>query len=225
MTEPQGTGIGGNTKKTIRTPLPINNFTFNTYASCGLSTQFPIMSAGQLTIPVASDDPSCPFNFLDADGRTTFNISEFSFIGTFTSGATAPSVDDQIAVFATTDIVNFTSQEFGWALTLNNNILWGYVQNGTGLPGGVTYFNGVVIQNPSDGLEHLFTARVISTNGTNTFFWYVDNILINSFNVTLVPNYVNLPYHFVVTTHRTTGGWNSDAFQIVIKKFDFVYNI
>lgn len=225
MIVPQGYGIGGTSNRNVTRVIPINSIIFDHYASCSLSTQFPTIDTGQIIIPVASDDPNCLKNFLDVVSKDTFKLYEFSFTGTFTSGATGTSPDDQIAVFATTDVVNFTSQEFGWVLPLNNNILWGYVQNGTGLPGGVFLYQEFVIQNPPDGLEHLFTARVASISGTNTFFWYVDNILVNSINLALVPDYFNLPYHIVSTTHRTVGGWNSDAFQILIKSIDYVYRI
>lgn len=188
---------------------------FNLKTSCSSSKEKPLIIGNLLTIPVAEQDVSCPINFMDAVGKTSHKLTGFSFYGWFTSNTTALGTInyDEMAVFTADNIINFTGQEFGFRLDMKTNILYGYVQEGTGQPAGVTQFLNVILDNNPDGKRHYYIAK---TDGKN-FYYYIDDIFNGSISIVSTKDYSNINYYLVATTHRQETGWLSNGSRLVIE--------
>ncbi len=192
---------------------------FDIYASCPTSKVNPIVDIveNSLIIPVAPDDYNCQKNFLDAVGRTSHILHDFSFKGTFIGGNTAPSATEEMAIFACDNKVTWDGQEFGFVLTNNDNTLKGYAQGRTYIGG--KFYKYVVLDKVPDGLEHVYMASV-SRYEHNKIYYYIDGLLKGYIDTNL--DYCDIPYYMVGTTHRNIGEWSSDDYKLIIKDLKYL---
>jgi hypothetical protein len=199
-----------------------NNFSLqdlNIYASCILSKQKPAVNTvdNSITIPVASDDPNCPKNFLDVVSRTKYAIHEFTFKGIFKGGNTASSATEEMAIFVGKNIITWDEHEFGFVFTNNDCVLKGYVQGKTDAG---SFYKYTVLDKYPDGLTHTYRISV-SMYDHDKIYFYIDNTLKGIIHTYTNLDYYNMLYHVVGTTHRNIGGWNSDDYKLILKDIKY----
>lgn len=192
--------------------IELSSMDFRIESTCPFSNLFyPTFTKNTITLPVAEYDPHCIKMVIHAISQKSYPIRSISFQGTFIGAAVATNEYDELAVFVSTDIVHFTGMEFGFRLSLKNNLLYGYVQDGK-------FFKNIRLMN-GDGKEHKFYARVYSSNltqQTNVFFWSMNNKVIGTFTHN-GPDYTQAKYYVICTTHRKEAGWSSKGLRLIVK--------
>ncbi len=190
---------------------------FNMYASCEKSLEHPVIDNRTIVLPLGSDNESCPQNFIDAVTNLSYPLNTLKFDGTFKGGSIAPNDLDELVVFATNDTNNYTSQEMGFRLNLKDNILYGYVQDGTGEPEGWTLFKNIALVKNPDRREHEYMVKVRERGRIKTFYFYIDTKLRGKLIINTPSKYYDVPYHIVGTTHRRENGWDCDGACLLIR--------
>jgi hypothetical protein len=161
------------------------------------------LSPNSIVLPVADYDPRCTKMIVHAISQRSYPLRSISFQGAFIGAPVAPNEYDELAVFVATDIVHFTGMEFGFRLSLKNNILYGYVQDDK-------FFKNIRLMN-GDGIEHQYSSKVQSSmlkEQTNIFHWSIDGEVMGNFSYD-GPDYTQAQYHIICTTHRKEAGWSS----------------
>lgn len=200
--------------------IGLSTASFKVFPQCPATTQVPTLSNGEYVLPEPSIVPSsCSWALNDVDEIGSQQQSGFSFTGTFQAdGHSGYSFDEEV-VTAVDDNVNWTGQEYGFRMSFANGTVFGYVQDGTKLANGYTYFYSVpLIQ--ADGKVHNFKAVETTLNGTeNVVDYYVDGVLKGTITRVSPANYSAQYYHLILTTHRWENGWDSGDSNMT------VYNI
>jgi len=190
--------------------LPMSAFIIE--STCPLSSGASPQILDRLTIslPVAEYDPSSKKMVVHALSLYKYHMSGFSFKGAFIGASVASDEYNELAVFAASDIATFRGQEFGFRLSLRDNQLYGYVQDGK-------FFKNVRLMN-GDKQQHVFEVNYESTGTTCTFHWFVDGIIMGSYAYNSSISFKNFKYNIIGTTHRKEGGWSSKGLELIIGK-------
>jgi len=190
--------------------LPMSAFIIE--STCPLFPKAYPKVIDQLTIslPVAPYDSSSKKMVVHAISSNKYFMSGFSFQGAFIGASIASDAFNELAVFAASDIVTFKGQEFGFRLSLKDNQLYGYLQDGK-------FFKNIRLMN-GDKQQHLFEVYFESSGTTFTFHWFVDGIMMGSYAYNSSIPFNELRYNIICTTHRKEGEWSSKGLELIIGK-------
>jgi hypothetical protein len=197
--------------------LPVT--VFNTRATCpdaGVSTS--ALNAYTIHLPVIPYSSNCWQMNSDAISKNAYRLVQLTFVGTFNGAAVAPYSFDEEVVFLASDIVNWGGQEFGFRLSLSDNVLYGYVQDGSNtVTQGKGFFMNVRLAS-GDATQHTYAMQVAYTksNETNTFTWFIDGKVAGTYVYRWQTNFESLSYSLVGTTHRWESGWSSGSLYLEI---------
>ena len=160
------------------------------------------VNSSGIAVPVGGSEVNP--NYVGAQSTYTINLTGMQFYGCFKGGTTAPNSSNEMAVFVTDDVTNWTGHEMGFIKTLNDNSLKGYLQ------GGGNYIYRVI--STGDNGYHTFKTQCESGNHSAVDF-YVDGVY--KFTLTNPGSYYYAyNAYWVGTTHRLNSGWNSSGEQI-----------
>ena len=205
--------------------LPMSAFIVE--STCPLSFEaYPqVLDQHTISLPVATYDSSSKKMVVHAVSSNKYYMSGFSFQGAFIGAAVAPNEYDELAVFAASDVVTYKGQEFGFRLSLKDNFLYGYVQDGK-------FFKNVRLMN-GNKLQHVFEVYFENMGTICNFSWFVDGKMMGSYAYNLSISFNKYMYNIVCTTHRKEGEWCSKGLELIIGRIllagslapiPFVYN-
>lgn len=162
-------------------------------------------------IPPPLGNLVCPFwgNLNDADEIESQQQEGYGFNATFITNAVSNYTFDEEVVTCVDDDINWTGQEYGFRTSLENDTIYGYVQDGTKMANGYTYFYSVPLMH-NDNKKHYFKVLESSSGGANTFYYYIDGVLKGTIVHSSPANYSQQSYYIIMTTHRWDNGWNSN---------------
>jgi len=208
--------------------LPMSGFTIDTNCSGGISPH--LVDAYTVYLPVEPFIPGCTAVPIVAEAisKTAYKLSKFSFIGTFKGAAVALNSFDEEDVFVADNIIGWDGQEFGFRLSLLDNVLYGYVQDGANTVTQKKPFFYSLMLMTNDGEQHVFTAQFKTTHTfknyfTNIFTWLVDGQTKGSFSYTWSTNFASFKFYPVATTHRQESGWTSTGLYLVAGDVEVTY--
>ena len=166
---------------------------FNCYTTNGTLPQVN----GNSTIFSGSDKTNMysdivSYNTLEANKSLVLEAQITASVKEFSMG------EDQFAVFAGDDVVNYKSDEFGFVLPETGNIWYAYIQS--------PQINGFFIWKPLIFAEanepHNFKA-VYSNDGSSRYVvFYVDGKILWT---TIYPDISGKDFHMVLTSHKVSG--------------------
>jgi len=188
---------------------------FYSYSSCPNSSIFPQLNENDFYIPEAPNDINCVRNFLNIVSYNTYSLGGIELTAMFKGAAIAPNPYDEMVIFVANDIINWEGQEFGIRCSLKDNVLYGYVQDGNGKPGGVSYFKNIPL-GAGDGSEHSYKILVQKTRDSYLFQFYIDNQITGKVNHSGFLDHTTYKYYVVMTTHRWESGWDSTGLGMSI---------
>ncbi len=143
----------------------------------------------------------------NGNGQTA---NAFQFYGCFKGGSNAPDGTNEMSVFITDDVTNWTGDEMGFTETLSDHTLKAYVQSPK--PGGGTYPLDYKVLLTNDNGYHTFKCAARST-APGTVDFYIDGVYVNTVSSSYGAHYYNNYDYVVGTTHRTSN-WSSTGQQI-----------
>jgi hypothetical protein len=180
----------------------ISNTNFSLWGTC---STLPYVITGTTGICVPVGGTSCSTNYVGAQQSSGQNATGMQFVGCFKGGSNAPDGSNEMAVFVTDDVTNWTGHEMGFVETLNDHTLKAYIQGG----------GNYVWQTISTGDDGYHTYKCQCRDASHTYMvdFYVDG----TYKCTLQnsgSSYWNNYDYWVGTTHRTSNSWSSTGQQI-----------
>lgn len=184
----------------------ISASSFNLWETCGSG---PYLESGGICIPVAN---SCAPDYYGAQETDCQGTTGMQFYGCFKGGSTAPSSQDQEAVFVADNVTTFTGHEMGFLKTLNNGALQYYIQ------GGGNFIYGTI--SIGDNGYHTFKCQCRSASQSDMVDFYLDGNYIATLTNPGSSYWENCCY-MVGTTQALTSGWSTAGEQI--EMYDMEY--
>jgi hypothetical protein len=202
------------------TALDSSGFTYSN--SCPGDTQEPYASGSTYYTPFPANVPSgCSYVFSDIVETGSQVETGFSFTGTFTTQGAAPAgSSDEEAIQAQDAVANWTGQGYGFRVSMSNDTVYGFVQDGTGKVNGTTYWYEIPLA-VNNGTQNNYKVTVTSDGDVNTFDFYIDGVLKGTVSRTSV-DYAAEDYHIGMDTHRFEDGWNSGDSQLDISNLTII---
>jgi len=174
---------------------------FSLWGTCS-DKPYDISGTNGICVPVGGQ--SCSSNFLGAQQNGGQSATGMQFNGCFKGGSNAPDGSNEMAVFVTDDVTNWTGHEMGFVETLSDHTLKAYLQ------GGGHYITQVLTSN--DNGYHTFKCQCQSGDHSKVDF-YLDGAYKFTLQNAGSSYWGNWDY-FVGTTHRTSSSWSSTGQQI-----------
>lgn len=179
----------------------VGQTSFSLWGTCS-DKPYDISGTNGICVPVGGQ--SCSSNYLGAQQTGGQSATGMQFYGCFKGGSNAPDGSNEMAVFVTDDVTNWTGHEMGFVETLSDHTLKAYLQ------GNGNYITQVLTTN--DNGYHTFKCQCQSGDHSKVDF-YLDGTYKFTLQNSGSSYWSNWDY-FVGTTHRTSSSWSSTGQQV-----------
>ena len=165
--------------------------------------------------------PVSPRKNVNVDLISTHNyaLNGFKFEAAINGSALAKDhYGDEIAIFVASNITTFKGQEFGFRISLEDNVIYGFLQDSWG-----NYKHLKLMDN--DGKKHMFEVITTHAEGNDHFKWIIDGIELREYeDLNSKVSFSKFNYYIIATTHRVSDGWDSEGLGLRIGGIQIIKN-
>lgn len=209
----QGPTIWSNTTFPINVTesISLENSNFTTYTYGG----YPVLQPNKTEFNFSFPNNTNQGQLAGSDALTlnTYAVQKIGFDATFIAPKTGALGFDEMAIFATSDIITYKGVEFGIRMDLKDGFVYGYIQEPNGNYGDISF--QMVNLMPNDGIIHRYTLIVYSSG----VYFFIDGIDHGHLNFPSNNDYSNLTYSILAVVHRFTDYWDSNGDIMIAGNF------
>jgi hypothetical protein len=192
-------------------PFSLEPLVFNTYTYCGLPVEKP--EANKLFFSFPNNTNQGQIAGSDAMTLDTYSIQKIDFDAMFITPKINALGFDEMAIFATSDIVTYKGTEFGIRLDLGDGFIYGYIQEPNGNYGEVNFQMFKLSSN--DGMIHHYSLFMQVSDVS----FYIDGTNYGCLNFVSSTDYCSLNFFILAAVHRFTDDWDSIGNNMMVENF------